>query len=114
MAKRTVLIAVTVDEKYSVNEVAKEVNYLLPFITSECLDTVVSVYPARIKEQRSYTVWSSSKAEGADTYDELLAYETCNHGSVSSVIVTNDIAHILEAIYNETDIELKFHPMESA
>lgn len=52
MTKHTVLIAVTVDDKYTANEVAHEVAHFLPYITSECLDTVDMVIAARIKRAK--------------------------------------------------------------
>ena len=57
---------------------------------------------------KTYIVWSEYKAGGACTYTELRAYEKSANGSVSSIIETHDIDSILEAVYNETDVDLLF------
>lgn len=114
MSLHTVLIAVTVDDKYSTYQVASEFKYFLPYITSECLDTVTAVIPARIKQQvHTFTVWTSAKADGCDTYEELIAYEEKTGYGYSSQVTTNDIEAIVDAVNNELDGELLYH-LESA
>ncbi len=115
MSLHTVLIAVTVDDKYSANEVASEFKYFLPYISSECLDTVSDVIPARIKPQvHTYMVWSSGMADGCDTYAKLTAYEGQTGFSYSSEVTTDNIDAFVEAINNEFNGELLYHLMESA
>lgn len=148
MALHTVLIAVTVDDKYSTYAVASEINYFLPYITSECLDTVSAVIPARhntrlleslyelafgdgaidkgyshaevlaklrefsdaaLKQVKTFTVWTSAKAEGCDTYAELLAYEKLTGFGYSSQVTTDNIEGIVEAVLNELDSDLLYH-----
>lgn len=58
-----------------------------------------------------YTVWNEKR--GA-TYSELLATEKKTNSNCSSVIKSEndkDFFNVLEAIYNETDIELKYHKL---
>jgi len=109
MTKHLVFIAVEVDTKYSANEVASEINYFLPFITSECLDTIHAT-PARIKQQvKTFTVWTANKADGCTTYDELMAYEEKTGYGYSSQVTTDDIEAIVDAVNNELDGELLYH-----
>ena len=120
MAKHTVLIAVTVDDSHSVNAVANEIKYFLPFITSECLDTVIDVIPARIKQQvKTYQVWHPDHVamyadSSADTYEELVAVEAHTDCSFSSFITTDDIDGIVSAVQNEFNGDLQYHLVSGA
>ena len=120
MSLHTVLIAVTVDSKYSIYAVASELKYFLPYITSECLDTVTAVLPAHIKQQvKTYQVWHPDHVamyadSSADTYEELVAVEAHTDCSFSSFITTDDIDSIVNAVQNEFNGDLQYHLMESA
>lgn len=114
MAKHTVLIAVTVDDTCTANEVASEIKYFLPYITSECLDTVEDVIAARIKKQvKTYQVWSSDHANmysesRIDCYADLVAAELAEQCSYSSFITTDDIESIVNAVQNEWNGDLLY------
>lgn len=59
-----------------------------------------------------YIIWSINKAEGAVTYEELLAFEKSTGYSYSSEIVVDDIVAVMQAIYNETDHDLQYHRLD--
>ena len=118
MSKHTVLVAVTVDSKYDAGDVASEINYFLPFITSECMDTIVATIPARIKNQvKSYVVWNADHialyaAVDGDydytTYEGLLGAEKETDSSFSTYISTDDIQSIVTAVQNEWNGDLQY------
>lgn len=61
-----------------------------------------------------YVVWNSYKVEtlyrqSGDTYEQLLLAENSDLSSCSSVVFVNDIDSYITSVYNETDVELKFH-----
>ncbi len=118
MAKHIVFIAVEVDDKYSTRDVVKELEYVIPFCSSELFDTLSGVYVPS-KASNTYQVWSSGHiAMNADvdvtTYEELLAYEESTGYSYSSFVTTDDIQAFVEAVLNEFNGELSYHLVEVA
>lgn len=110
MALHTVFIAVTCDEQYSAADVKRELDFGVSFVSSELFDTLTGIHAAHIKQQvQTFTVWTSAKADGCDTYEELLAYEKATGYGYSSQVTTNDIEGIVDAINNELDGELLYH-----
>ncbi len=111
MAKHTVLIAVVVDDKYTAQEVKKEIEHCASCCDSELFDTVSGVY-ANVPEakQHTYVVWSEHKA-GCATYEGLTAHEEGTGCSVSSLVYTSDIDAIIDAVDNECDIMLYYHQL---
>jgi len=114
MTKHTVLIAVTVDDKYTAFDVKKEIEYVIPFCSSELFDTLSGVHATHIKKSKIYVIWSAYKAEGCNTYEELIALEKETNCSISSIIVTHDIEQFVTAVLNEWDGDLLYHLLESA
>jgi len=67
---------------------------------------------------KEYVIWSSSKVsdlgcrlalQGTTDLEKLVHFE--NHpdgGGLSSNVLTHDIKQVIEACYNETDIELEY------
>lgn len=110
MTLHTVLVAVTCDDKYSANDVKQEIEFGISFVSSELFDTLTGVYPVRIKQQvQTFTVWTSAKADGCTTYEELMAYEKSTGYGYSSQVTTDNIDGIVEAVNNELDGELLYH-----
>ena len=63
---------------------------------------------------KRYVVWNSYKIEtlysrSGDTYEQLLLAENSDLSSCSSVVFVNDIDSYITSVYNETDVELKYH-----
>ena len=60
-----------------------------------------------VKEE-IYVVWNKNiMGLALDTYQEVVDYEFV-HGSVSSNVRTSNIEELMQAIYNETNIELSY------
>ena len=117
MTKHIVCIAIEVDDKYTAFDVKKEIEYVIPFCSSELFDTLTGVHIAR-NPSKTYQVWNSEHVScvadipegyGADTYEELLALEEVTGYSYSSFITTDDIDSISNAIQNEWNGDLKYH-----
>ncbi|MEZ8028523.1 hypothetical protein [Enterovibrio norvegicus] len=68
--------------------------------------------------KKTYVIWNKSKFahenQDAETYEQMLASEDNMCGCLSSVIRTHDIHELIQAIYNETDIELNYHHISQA
>lgn len=112
MTKHIVCIALEVDSKYSARAVMKEIQHGVQCFDSELFDTLAGVYVARTPVQ-TFTVWTSAKADGCDTYEELIAYEESTGYGYSSQVTTDDIEAIVDCVNNELDGELLYH-LESA
>ena len=118
MAKHTVLIAVTVDDKYTADDVRKELEYVTPFCSSDLLDTLTGMYAVHTKRQaKMYQVWNSEHiAMYADkpsgTHAELVALEKATDCSYSTFITTDDIESIVTAVQNEWNGELQYQLTE--
>lgn len=110
MAKHTVLIAVVVDDKYTAQEVKKEIEHCASCCDSELFDTVSGVY-ANVPEdkQHTYVVWSAYKTQGCITFEQLTKHEQETGCSVSSIVTTPDIEGIVTAVLNEFDADLEYH-----
>lgn len=113
MTKHIVLVAVEVDVKYNAAAVRKELEYVIPFCSSELFDTLTGVYAARTA-CNSYQVWTSAKADGCATFEQLVAYEKATGYSYSSFVTTDDIESFVDAVGNELDGELLYHLSELA
>ena len=115
MTKHTVLIAVTVDEQYSANDVRQELNFVVACVGSELFDTLTGTYVAHTKQQvKTYQVWHPDHVamyadSSADTYEELVAVEAHTDCSFSSFITTDDIDSIVNAVQNEFNGDLQYH-----
>ena len=116
MSKHIVCIAIEVDDKYTAFDVKKEIEYVIPFCSSELLDTLAGVHVAR-NPIKTYQVWNKEHVEcvadipegyGAATYEELLALEEVTGYSFSSFITTNDIDSIVTAVQNEWNGDLQY------
>ena len=66
-----------------------------------------------VKQVQTFTVWTSAKADGCDTYEQLMAYEKSTGYGYSSQVTTDNIEAIVEAVLNEIDSDLLYH-LESA
>ena len=75
------------------------------------IERALGEQPAPVK---TYVVWSAYKAEGCNTYEELLALEKETDCSISSIIVTHDIEQFETAVLNEWDGDLLYHLLEDA
>lgn len=69
--------------------------------------------------EKTYVVWSPDKVlwdlhEKADTYQGLINAQKKHECSVSSIVHTNSIEEVVEAFFNETDVEIKYHMLEEA
>ncbi len=110
MSLHTVFVAVTCDSKYSAADVKQELDFGISFVSSELFDTLTGIYAAHIKPQvQTFTVWTSAKAEGCDTYEELVKHEFDTGYSYSSVVTTDNIDGIVDAVLNELDSDLLYH-----
>jgi hypothetical protein len=64
-----------------------------------------------------YIIWNAYKADDAETYEALLKVELRDDCSWSSEIKVDNEAHlkaILEAVHNETDVDLKYHRLNES
>ena len=58
----------------------------------------------------TYLVWNPNKA--GDSYFELRKTELKEEGNISSCVTTSDITGLINAVYNETDVELRYMPLK--
>ena len=112
MAKHTVLIAVTVDDKYSAAEVRNELVHCMDYVDSELFNAVSATYPATERAPKEYIVWCSEHVatltgKCCGTYEELKEIELDGY-SYSSWITTDDIEGIVDAVNNEFNGELLY------
>lgn len=56
---------------------------------------------------KTYCIWNPSKT-GCDTLEELQTLEANDKAAHSSVIESANIQHLIDCIYWETDVNLKF------
>lgn len=64
-----------------------------------------------------YVIWNRFKVEcyredGLSDYDSMIDLEKSTGYTYSSVVHTDNIDQLIEAIYNETDIDLSFKEIE--
>ncbi len=111
MAKHTVLVAVVVDDKYTAQEVKKEIEHCASCCDSELFDTVSGVYAAPELAAHTYVVWNEYKS-GCATYEELLSHEATAGCNVSTEVNTIDIDALIDAVHNECDVVLHYHLLE--
>jgi hypothetical protein len=113
MTKHIVCIAVEVDERYTAFDVKKEIEYVIPFCSSELLDTLTGVHVAR-NPSKTYQVWNKDHVAmyadvTVDSWEELVKVEEDTGNSFSSYITTDDIESVVTAVQNEWNGDLEYH-----
>lgn len=73
-----------------------------------------------MSELKTFVLWNEEKATcdfqtECDTFERLKAAEEKHNSSLSSTVnlTENQLKQVLEAVYNETDIQLKWHELKN-
>ncbi|MCY9870427.1 hypothetical protein [Vibrio barjaei] len=67
--------------------------------------------PDKVEDQINAKLPASAQSANTQTYAGVLMVEEAIGGAVSSNVVTSNIEMLIQACYNETNIELSYHEL---